>query len=465
MIQSMSVRPRIARAAPAWLVAILGALAWQHASAVTDAERATVYHDFRAQFDARKYQEALPLAQQLVSLTEQQYGASDRALVNPLCNLATVSYRLKDYDGAQKSYARSVEILGATASNTDRQLLPPLHGLGATFIAQSDFERAVVPLSQAVDISRNVDGLFNVGQLEFLWPLITSYVALGQRTEADKEFQYAVRVSEDEYGKDNAALLDPLDRYAKWLETTGRYTTSRALHARALSIAEKSSGATSIATVPPLVGIARTYQGEFLNGSEEPAENSNDGNGPTFGMGNMRSDSSNGPHLNPDGERALKQALVTISRAKPLDHRLLGETLVALGDWYLAGSALPKSIEVYRGAWKELEQANATTLLQSPQQIAYKPPSSSAKRSSLDPEEATHNFVELSFTVSREGQVKDIVVVNSDAPDALQRAVQSSVKKARYRPRFERAEPVDTPDVKLREELLLRAKKEAEPKS
>jgi TonB family protein len=212
------------------------------------------------------------------------------------------------------------------------------------------------------------------------------------------------------------------------------------------------------------VGIARTYQGEFLNGPEQ-TESSNENNGPTFGMGNMRPDNSNGPHLNPDGERALKQALVTIGRAKPLDHRLLGETLVSLGDWYLAAGALPRSVEVYRGAWKELEQANATEMLQTPQQIAYKPPSSSAKRSTLDPEEATHNFVEVSFTVSREGQVKDVVVVNSDAPDALQRAVQSSVKKARYRPRFEHSEAVDTSGVTLREELLLRAKKEAEQKS
>ncbi len=458
MIQSLS--HRIASARPGWLLAVVATLSCIPALAVTDAERAAVYREFRTLFDARKYQEALPLAERLVTLTEEQYGAADRALVNPLTNLATVAYRMKDYPTAEKNYARSVEILGATAGNTDKQLLRPLHGLGATYLAQKDFERAIVPLEQAVDISRNVDGLFNIDQLEYLEPLITGYVALGRRTEAEKEHQYALRVIENSNGKDDPSLLGPLDRYARWLESTGRYTTARAMHARALTIAEKANGMTSVTTVPPLVGFARTYQLEYLNGAEEPAESSSQE--PTFGMGNMRQEA--GPRLNPDGERALKQALVTIGRAKPLDHRLLGETLVALGDWYLAGASLDKGIEVYRGAWKELSEAKDTSLLGTPYQIAYKPPSASAKRSTLDPAEADHRFVEVLFTVTREGQVKEVRAGNGDAPEALQRAVESATKKARYRPRFENGEPVATSDVTLREELLLKPKKEPEAK-
>ncbi len=40
------------------------------AFAVNDAERIAVYKDFRAQFDAKKYAEAQPLAERLVALTE-----------------------------------------------------------------------------------------------------------------------------------------------------------------------------------------------------------------------------------------------------------------------------------------------------------------------------------------------------------------------------------------------------------
>ncbi len=87
------------------------------------------------------------------------------------------------------------------------------------------------------------------------------------------------------------------------------------------------------------------------------------------------------------------------------------------------------------------------------------------RRSSLDPATASHHYVEVTFTVTREGQVKDIAVASSDAPEALQRAVESSMKKARYRPKFEQGEPVSTPVVTMREQLLLKPRKEAEPKA
>src|SRR5215471_12776378 len=67
------------------------------AMAVTDAERIQVYDEFRAVFDAKRYDDALPLAQKLVSLTEEQYGPADRALINPLSNLGTTYYRRHDF--------------------------------------------------------------------------------------------------------------------------------------------------------------------------------------------------------------------------------------------------------------------------------------------------------------------------------------------------------------------------------
>jgi tetratricopeptide (TPR) repeat protein len=442
-----------------WSLLLLAVLLPHGASAVTDGERAGVYREFRGLFDARKYQEAKPLAEKVVAMTEEQYGTADRALVNPLCNLATTAYRMQDYATAERNYVRSVEILEASGAGADRQILRPLHGLGATFIAAKQFENAIVPLKQAVDLSRNLDGLFNVGQLEYLEPLIVGYVALERRAEAEKEHQYSLRIAESAYGKDGTAMLGPLDRYAHWLEDTGRYTTSRALYARALIIAEKHQGKGALATVEPLHGIARTYRLEFLNGREEPTE----GDDTNFGMGGMSADSSGQPHLNPDGERALKQALITIHRHPPIDHRKVGETLTELGDWYLSGGSVPKSMEVYREAWKELALAQATRPLESPQLIAYRGPSSSVKRSSLNPEDANLHYVDVTFTVTKEGRTSGIAVVASDAPESLQKSVESMVKKARYRPRFEAGQPVETSGVALREQLLLRKPKNQEP--
>src|SRR4029453_12811455 len=112
-----------------------------------------------------------------------------------------------------------------------------------------------VNLKRAIDLSSNLDGLFNIEQLQILDPLIASYIALDLTADAEKEQQYALRVAESAYGKTDVRMLKPLDRYGHWLERQGRYTTARLLYARALTIAEQSGGRGTVLAVEPLQGI------------------------------------------------------------------------------------------------------------------------------------------------------------------------------------------------------------------
>ena len=147
------------------------------AFAVTDADRVAVYKEFRTQFDAKQYAEAQPLAERLVALTEEQYGAEELALTNPLTNLATVHYKLGNYPAAIENYQRTLRILQAKSTIADRQQIRPLHGLGVSFLGANDPESAVVALKRAADLSRNTDGLFNINQVEFIDALIDAYAA------------------------------------------------------------------------------------------------------------------------------------------------------------------------------------------------------------------------------------------------------------------------------------------------
>ncbi|HVY82293.1 MAG TPA: tetratricopeptide repeat protein [Steroidobacteraceae bacterium] len=439
-----------------WFAALVGVWACaQAAAAVTDADRLQVYKEFREAFDARRYAEALPLAEKIVAMTEEQYGSNDRKLANPLTNLGTVHYRMKDYAAAEKDYQRSVEILEQTGGNADRQLLRPLHGLGAAHFAKKEYVDASVALKRAVDLSRNLDGLFNVDQLQMLEPLIASYVALDLTADAEKEQQYALRVAESAYGKNDARMLKPLDRYGRWLEQIGRYTTARLLYARALTIAEATGGRGSPLGVDALQGIARTYRLEFVNGAEET---------PTapdpFGA-NDTPIMSEGQRLNPDGERALRLALSALDKVQPVDHKKRGEVLVELGDWYFSAGAMAKGLEVYREAWKDLAAAHDTSVLEQPRMLAYRPPPSSAKRSHLNPDESEERYTEVKYTVTKEGRTDNVTIVSGDAAESTQKAVVSAMKKARYAPRFENGEPVDTPDVVWREKLLVRVKQQS----
>ncbi|MCC6170475.1 MAG: tetratricopeptide repeat protein [Gammaproteobacteria bacterium] len=426
--------------------------------AATDAERHDVYKAFRAEFDADHFTAALPIAQRLVELTEQQYGPDDRQLVNPLTNLGTVYYRLGDYPAAETAYLRAVRLIEGKLAGADRMLMRPLTGLGETYLATRQHAEAATALKRAVDLSRNLDGLFNVEQLDILDPLIESYVALDRLQDAEKENQYAFRVAESAYGRNDLRMLEPLDRLARWNEFVGRYTTARGLHARALMIAESVAGRGTPQSVGSLRGLARTYYLEFIYGPEE-AEAPPDPFQANASLQQMGQEN----RLNPDGERALRYALEALSKVDPVDRRARGETLVELGDWYLIGGATAKANQAYREGWKELVAAgnDAAVLLQAPRRLAYRPPSASIARARPnDPGSYEERYVETRFKVLADGKVADVETVGTDAPQSIEKATLFAVRKARYAPRLENGEPVATEGVTLRERVLVKAPQE-----
>jgi tetratricopeptide (TPR) repeat protein len=328
-----------------------------------------------------------------------------------------------------------------------------LHGLGAIYFATGQYEDASLILKRALDLSRNLDGLFNLEQMSILDPLIDSLVALDRHEEAERAYDYSIRVAESAYGKADLRVMRPLNRSAHWQERMGRYATARVLFARALQIAERAAGGDSLHTVEPLEGIARTYRLEFVNGGA-PGE-AQVGLADPFGPApELDPELANSQRLNPDGERAILLALKAIAKAQPLDHMKRGAALVELGDWYLSGGVVPEGIQAYREAWRDFESGGSTAPLSAPRQLAYKPPLASVIRAKGDRDNLEEHFVEATFTVTREGHTTDVKTLNSDANESQRKAVLTALRRARYAPRLEHGEPVDTEGVTFRERLL-----------
>jgi tetratricopeptide (TPR) repeat protein len=435
------------------LMVAAAVLAPAAALAVTDADRVAVYRQFRAAFDAHRYPDALPLAEKLVALTQEQYGANDRELVNPLSNLGTTQFRMGDYKDAEDTYLRSVKIAADTGGGTaDRLMLRPLQGLGATYYATRQYEDASVTLQRALDLSRNLDGLLNPAQMTILYPLIGSLVNLERHSEVDREFQYAVRVAQSAWGSTDARVIRPVDRYAHWLEHMGRYPSARAEYARELTLAEGAGSRAARLVIDPLLGIARTYRLEAMIGSDEEALQYVD----PFAQPSPGLVTEHGVRgLSPDGEKALLLALQTIDKMRPVDHPIRATTLMELGDWYLCADQTDKSLARYRDAWKEFQQAGSTAALDVPRQLAYRAPSSSISRSPLAERDNTdEHSVQATFTVKRDGHTTNVITNSSDATGSQQKLVLAAVRHARYAPRLLNGEPVDTEGVTLLEKLL-----------
>jgi len=421
------------------------------ALAVSDADRIAVYKDFRVQFDAKKYAEAQPLAEHLVQLTEEQYGADELQLTKPLTNLGTVYYKLGNYPAAIESYQRTLRILQAKSTIADKEQIRPLHGLGISFMAANDPQSAVVALKRAADLSRNTDGLYNIGQIEFIDALIDAYAASGRYPESEKESLYAMRVEEAAYGRSSIKLLGRLDKLARWYEDGRRYTSERNIYERSLAILGKTEDPNDLQRIEPLRGIARSFRLEAFYGVEGADT------GATFNAGN------NGAPVFADGsqqrrgESSLTTALAIIDAHSPPDLALRGQVLTDLGDWYLVANATRRSYDSYAEAWKAFAEVGMTKLLEAPRVIAYRPSVSSVDRSQLDPAEAVTKVVELHFRVDRDGRVDDVSSPTVDVPENIVKNSVASMRRSRFAPRIENGIAVPTENVVFLEKVLLKA--------
>ena len=444
-------------AAIAFFFAVNASGAVPPSAADTARERGEIFLKFKTALESHDLVGARLLAEQLVTNTETVFGKDARELVAPLTNLGTVAFRRGEYPLAEAHYARAIKLIDGQLAGADRDLIRPLTGLGETLLATHRPAEAAAVFKRALDLSRNIDGLFNAAQIDIIDPLLECYVALGRTQDADKEFQYGFRVAETAYGKNDLRMLEALDRYALWHESNNRYATARGLHARALQIVEQYATRQPLLGVTALRGLARTYLMEALMGTETEAKPEPMTRDP-FGM--FGSEQS---RLNPEGERALKYAIELLGNGQPIDHRTRAETCVQLGDWYLVTGSASRAAAEYKRAWAELAPFGEDALapLRKPRVIAYREPSIASKHGEA---EIDHEIVDvkLALKIGKEGKVVAATAIEPVGADAATRPVITAVRRAKFSPGLANGEPVDVDGVPFEERVQIKSKAKPE---
>ena len=386
-------------------------------------------------------------------LTEEQYGADELPLTNPLTNLATIHYKLGNYPAAIENYQRTLRILQAKSTIADKQQIRPLHGLGVSFMGANDPESAVVALKRAADLSRNTDGLFNINQVEFIDALIDAYEATGRYRRGGKGKPVRACASKKPptaATRSNCSIVSTSWRAGT--RTTRRYTSERNIYERSLAHSRRRAAPPNdLRRVPPLRGIARSFRLEAFYGVEGAD------NGATFNSG------TNGAPVFSDGtqQRRGESSLTTAlddHRCQPA--RQSSRCAAKCSPTSATGTSFRttprRAYDSYAEAWKALASVANTKLLESPRVLAYRPSISSVDRSQLDPAEAVIKTVELQFKVDRDGRIEDVTSPTTDVPENIVRNSVASMKRSRYAPRIENGAAVPTDNVVFIERVLIR---------
>jgi hypothetical protein len=209
--------------------------------------------------------------------------------------------------------------------------------------------------------------------------------------------------------------------------------------------------------VPSLRGLARAYRLEYTYGLALP-----DITDETYLVSPLRSNAGSGPgdfRFDRRGEEALQRA-IEILRRHPDARRDLIETLVELGDWHQLAGHNRDALAIYREAWRELQapDAPASDLLSTATPLQFRPRTGAALRRTPLAQEGLHKYtIDLEYTVTARGQVKDIKVIESNASPRMQSNVIEDLRYTRHRPGFDaNGEPIEERGLQYRRHVYSR---------
>ena len=367
--------------------------------------------------------------------------------------------------GAEIAYQEALGIVEPRVGPVSEKLLDPLRGLGYTYAAEGKHEKAVPVLDRALTVSRRNYGLFDINQQGLLRQLASSLTATDEPLEAEKHIRYLLLIGERSYGSSDPRMIPLMCMVGDWYAQIGSMTSARQYFRDAFELAEAKVGKVSLAVIEPLRGLADSYRRElFLTGAgilRQPEYE------PGFGDGTSRETRPiTAQFLNSEGERALLRAVKVLESIPDRPTALMVETLVDAGDWYQIRSQPQKAFPFYRRAAaliKPAEAGDATSLTFAFPVQVYLPTPLLATRNRTRPDaEVDERFVQVEFTVTNEGAVKDARIVDHDGTSRQSAETLDAIQAARYRPKFVGGEPVETLAVTYRQTFRQRKDRDAD---
>lgn len=383
--------------------------------------------------DAGRPEDAVPFLEQLIRLTEEEFGSQSIEAAEAYELAARIHREARNHQRAEEYYLRAVDLVRALNGTYTELAIRPLLGLGDNYHESGQYLNAITAYNEARTVSRRAHGLLNPGQVPILDRLTESFEALDQYVEADEQQLTILNIAERSYPEASPEHLEAIYRYALWLRDSGRYHDERMRYAQAMRLIRNTHGKNSLLLVRPLRETANSYRKQRLPDNQ--------------------------------GISALRSALELLDEHGAADPLLRAEVLRDVGDWDVAFSKIEPDLSVYVSAWRLLgELENGDELrrqwFEELNSVFDEPISQRGLSRAPD---ARSGHVIVAFDVDRHGRTSDVRVVESEPPGFKDEAVVRAIRQWRFRPRIEEGVIVARDDVALRVNFRYLPDDQAEP--
>lgn len=360
--------------------------------------------ELRRLMNEKSYEEAVPVGEQLVRLTQQEFGNSLET-AEAYVSLARAEREAGRHEQSEQDYLHGIELIRSIDGNFSERAIDPLVGLGDNYQEARQYLNAVATYNEARTISRRVYGLLSERQIPILDKISESFLDLDQIMDADEQQLDILRLAERNYPVGSPEYLEGIYRFAAYLRKTGRYNEEREQYDRIMRLVRDAQGKESPMLVRALRETANSFRMQRIP--------------------------------DPRGVGALESALEILEMQPKPDALHQAEVLRDLGDWEVAfaeGEAPDTS--AYVRAWQLLGGVEDGNALRKEwfgdlENVLGEP--INQRGLSNDPK-APQGYVVVQFDVDEQGQTHNVEVVKSDPPGFKDDAVARAIRRWRYRP-------------------------------
>jgi tetratricopeptide (TPR) repeat protein len=215
------------------LICGMGQEAWSQST-----ELESLNNEYVALLHEEQYLDALPIAEQIITLVTQEHGKGSLPHTNGLEDLAELYMHLGRYEDAELLYLRAVEFYKHNIGENDTHsaLAATFSNLGAVYIylnqlakAEKALERELSLLEAQIEsdflsIAINLTGLANVYQKQ------------GRISDAEEFLNRALKMQEDKIPVANTNKIDILIALATLYEDQNRDNDADAYYQRAIKL-------------------------------------------------------------------------------------------------------------------------------------------------------------------------------------------------------------------------------------
>lgn len=346
-----------------------------------------------------------------------------------------------------------IEEIEESSSRYDESLVVPLTLLGDGQRQLGQYVDALESYDRARNVSRLINGLHSISQVDVLYREADTYHELGQIGRAGQRHEYAFSIFLRSFEEDSVELLPGLFALADWYIETRNIFAARGLFHSAVEISKTHLDSTDPSNIRALKGLAKSYRLERFRPPAEFDVPRAEG----LLAGNLPEESSLRYEVKVNdfakGEEALKELVKIEQEREGSTRESLAYAKLDLADWFLLFRKYQPASVVYQDIWTMFADDPSALFVQeefaNPTALYHPLGKNPGSHPSAVLQEPVEGRIEFSFNVSVTGEVTDVEVVSIEPNGRYQDEFMDSMKRARYRPAMLEGVPEPTEGVTL----------------